>query len=362
MLNLRVAILSAALTLIAIVVLTIAYASTTTAQTRDQIAISDLDSPIVEDNSDSFTVTASGLPTHRSYRIDVGVGSNLSIGSACSAASRSVSFEFDTEAVSANSFTSMTKNYTVYGCSAPGGTVTANLVDITGDEDDPLYFPIVNTDSQYVRVVRTVKYGSSSYSVDEGSSVSVAVSLSHSDSKTFPITDTLGSAESTDYSVPSSVTTSSSKSGTISLTANHDSDCDDETVTLGFDTLPTNWISATPSTTTITITDDDKCVMFGSSAYSVNEGSSKSVTVRLSETTSANLEIPIAVTGGSAEGGDYSGVPSSVTVSRGAKSTTFSLSANQDSDCDDETVRLGFGTPSVRLDLRFTIHLHGHNR
>ena len=80
-----------------------------------------------------------------------------------------------------------------------------------------------------------------------------------------------------------------------------------------------------------------RTIMYGSSTYPVNEGDPVTVTVSISESTSQSLEIPITKTGGSAESTDYSGVPGSVTISSGT-SETFSVSTNQDNDCDNETV------------------------
>ena len=93
--------------------------------------------------------------------------------------------------------------------------------------------------------------------MNEGSSVSVTVSLSESTSQQLSIPVT--AAVSTDYSgVPGNATVNSGgDSGTVRVTANDDTDCVDETVTLGFGTLPDPWSEGTRSTTTITINDDD---------------------------------------------------------------------------------------------------------
>ena len=79
--------------------------------------------------------------------------------------------------------------------------------------------------------------------------MTVTVSLSESTSQQLliPITDTVDTAEGTDYSVSGltsgKVTVSSSgDEGTFTVRTNHDTECDDERVDLGFDTpLPSGW-------------------------------------------------------------------------------------------------------------------------
>ena len=86
-------------------------------------------------------------------------------------------------------------------------------------------------------------------------------------------------------------------------------------------------------------------VQFSSSSYSVDEGSSATVTVRLSQALSTSVAIPISVTRGTAESGDYSvGLNNgSITFASGVTQKTFTVTANHESDCDDETVKFAFG-------------------
>ena len=322
--------------------------STPTPTPNPSIVISGLVNSMKRGNSDSFTVKASNLSTLRRYSIQVETSNNIGFDNTCDDTSDSKTL--------GTLVTSGNMSLTLYGCSSPGGTVTATLCEIGDDSADSdsvrgsskavNCLRTVDTDSQYVTVFDpTIMYGSSNYSVNEGSLVSITVSLSMSTAQnlTIPITVTGGTAGSTDYTVPRSVMVSSgASSATFSLTSG-DPDCDDDTVILGFGTPPSGWAIGSPSTTTVTIRDDDKCIMYGSSSYSVNEGSSVSVTVSLSESTSQALTIPITVTGGTAGSTDYT-VPSTVTVSSGASSATFSLTSN-DPDCYDDTVILGFGTP-----------------
>ena len=218
------------------------------------------------------------------------------------------------------------------------GTPNETTVSIT-DDDDPAV---------------TVSFGATSYTVTEGSTVSVEVKLNADPERTvvIPITDTAGGgAVAADYSgVPASVTFAAGEtSKTFTFTATDDSDDDDdETVALGFGTRPTGVSAGTTSTTTVSITDNDEpavTVSFGASSYTAAEGSTVSVEVKLNQDPERTVAIPITSTpGDGAEAADYSGVPASVTFDAGETSKTFTFSATDDSDDDDgETVALGFG-------------------
>ena len=77
----------------------------------------------------------------------------------------------------------------------------------------------------------------------------------------------------------------------------------------------------------------------------VLEGRTVDVTVTLSRTLSSNVIIPVTVTAGSAESGDYSTGASAITISAGNLSSTFALViTNQDDDEEDETLTVALGT------------------
>ena len=99
--------------------------------------------------------------------------------------------------------------------------------------------------------------------------------------------------------------------------------------------------------------------------YAVNEGSSVRVTFTLDSPTDRPLVIPIAVTRGTAERGDYrvSGLSSNaISIALGGSSGRFTVRALQDSDSDNETLNLAFGslpwgvTAGVRGTARVTIN------
>ena len=86
----------------------------------------------------------------------------------------------------------------------------------------------------------------------------------------------------------------------------------------------------------------DPTVSFGDSSYSVDEGSEIDVTVELSHPSSHEIRIPVRVS---------PGTDRTLTFESTTTSGTFTYTAPQDLDCDDETVNLRFGTlPSTVLE------------
>ena len=74
----------------------------------------------------------------------------------------------------------------------------------------------------------------------------------------------------------------------------------------------------------------------------VTEGSPVAVTATLSETQSSATVIPLTLTRGSAEDGDY-GTLASITIAANALSDTGEITAAQDTDTDDETFTVALG-------------------
>ena len=94
-------------------------------------------------------------------------------------------------------------------------------------------------------------------------------------------------------------------------------------------------------------TEATRTVAYGSASYRATEGGAAArITVTLSPAAEETVTVPIAVTAGTAEPGDYSvsGLTgNALTFASGENSNTFTIAANQDGDTDDETVALGFG-------------------
>ena len=145
----------------------------------------------------------------------------------------------------------------------------------------------------------TVSFGAATYSVREGATVSVAVSLSAMPERslTIPLTATNGTgATSSDYSVPRSVTFASTEtSKTLTFSATDDAvDEANETVTLGFGTLPPRLTAGTTSQAAVTITDDDsRGLMLSATSLAVNENASGTYTVELSSQPTTNVTVTV---------------------------------------------------------------------
>ena len=143
------------------------------------------------------------------------------------------------------------------------------------------------TDDEGVPV--TVNFDQATYTVPEGGTVDVTVTLNRDPERTVVISITKtnqGGAVNGDYrGVPSSVTFNSGgdTEQTFTVTARPDDDNDDgESVKLTFGTLPDAVTASGATETTIAITDDDVpqvTVSFKESSYRVDEGESVEVTV-----------------------------------------------------------------------------------
>ena len=87
-------------------------------------------------------------------------------------------------------------------------------------------------------------------------------------------------------------------------------------------------------------------VSLSASPNPVWEGSSVTVTARLSRALSSNVDIPVTLTNDDAETGDY-GTLSSITINSGSTSGSGTISANHDTDEDDETFTVALDTANL---------------
>ena len=208
---------------------------------------------------------------------------------------------------------------------SPGTTVTAT-VSIT-DDDVPQV---------------TVSFGQAAYTVAEGETQSVTVTLSADPERTvvIPITHTpqTGADSPADYTVPSSVTFNTGQmSQTITFEAIQDDvDDDDESVRLGFGTLPPAVSLGTTTQATVSITDDDGAgVSVSESSLTVGEGSSGTYTIVLDSQPTADVTVTI----NDPSNADVTAEPASLTFSSTDWNTpkTVTVNAGQDADAEDET-------------------------
>ena len=212
----------------------------------------------------------------------------------------------------------------------------------------------------------TVSFGSATYPVDEGDTVTVTVTLSADPERsvTIPLsTANQGGASDSDYSgVPANVTFNSGETEkSFTFTASDDAEDDDgESVDLTFGSpLPAGVSTGSVPETTVSINDDDVPaveVSFEHSSYDVAESDDAStvdkrenevtVKVTLSADPERTVTIPLSTANqGGASDSDYSGVPANVTFNSGETEKSFTFTATQDSvDDDGESVDLTFGT------------------
>ena len=222
----------------------------------------------------------------------------------------------------------------------------------TGNTDEAV---VTITDDDVPSVAVSFEQGT--YTVDEGSLVTVTVTVTlNADPErtvTIPITTTdQDGASSADYSgVPASITFNAGDTEVdINFSAASDSvDDDGESVKLTFgNTLPAGVSAGNTDEAVVTITDDDVPsveVSFEQGSYTVDEGSSVTVTVTLSADPERTVTVPLTtIEQDGATVDDYSGVPPSVSFTSGQTEKSLTFTAVQDEDDEDaEDVTLGFG-------------------
>ena len=309
------------------------------------VTLSETSLDIDEGDSGTYTVVLASQPTHN-VTITVNDPSNTDV----TAEPASLTFtptNWDT-----------TQTVTVTASQDNGHDDEDATVTHTAASTDPKYdgisiadVPVNVTDDEDVAV--RVSFGSASYAVPEGSSVTIKVILSADPERTVevPITATdIDGASSSDYSVPQTVVFNSGDTEkTFSFSATDDAEDDDgERVRLTFGTLPPRVSSTSPSQAVVSITDDDVpsvTVSFEQDAYTVPEGNSITVKVKLDADPERTVTIPLTATNqGGATAADYS-VPSTVVFNSGDTEKTFDFTATDDSvDDDGESVKLGFGS------------------
>ena len=247
----------------------------------------------------------------------------------------------------------------------PGNWDTAQTVTVTAGHDDDAVdeaavtvthtvssaadagYNGVTADSVVVTVVDdevpvAVSFGADAYTVDEGQTVTVTVSLSDDPERTVsvPVTTTnQGGATDADYSgVPSALTFNAGEtSKTFTFTAAQDSvDDDGESVKLSFGTtLPPGVSAGTVAETTVSITDDDTAgVSVSTTELQIEEGDSDTYTVALDSQPAGDVAVAI----GGVTGTELSLDKLSLTFTSGNWDTaqTVTVTAGHDDDAVDE--------------------------
>ena len=135
---------------------------------------------------------------------------------------------------------------------------------------------------------------------------------------------------------------------TVTVSAAQDDDAVDDTATVthsAASVADSAYDAVAVAAVGVSVGDNDAAVGFGEASYRVDEGSSVTVTVELSQALGEAVVVPLTATAQNGAGtGDYSGVPASVAFAASQTQQSFSLTAADDAvDDDGESVILGFG-------------------
>ena len=242
-------------------------------------------------------------------------------------------------------------------------TVTVSFTDGIGTEEAVTSQPTAAVRDAVTRPppppppVLTVAFDLASYSTTEGGdpvTLRVALNRTSNQDLTIPITVMpQGATEADDYTV-SGLTDGALSfapedlSKTFMIVANEDTDSDDETIELGFGTLPEGVSKGEMATATLTIVDAGPSaltVSFARAEYTIAEGGEpSSINVNISPAADRRVEVPLVVTTqGGATSQDYDGVPASIVFEVGATVGTFQVTASADQEDDPgKSIVLGF--------------------
>ncbi len=253
-------------------------------------------------------------------------------------------------------------------------TFTVTAVDDSVDDDDEsvtIEFGTLPTGVAAASPARTtvslidgdvtpveVSFAAGSYTAAEGGgAVTVTLMLSTEPRRSVdvPLRKIGGTATPDDYTLsPVEVTfAADQRIATFTVTAVDDSiDDDDESVTIGFGRLSEGVTAASPTSTEVTLQDNDDpqvTVSFDKDSYTATEGGTvATVTVRLSADPEREVTVPISVTGrGGAMPADYEVSTLELTFAAGQTSADFTVTAVDDNvdDDDSESITIGFGMP-----------------
>ena len=186
--------------------------------------------------------------------------------------------------------------------------------------------------------------------VDEGQSVTVTAQLSEAlaGGVTIPVALAAGTAEAGDFGSLASITIGGGQTtGTGTISTTDDADADHETFTVSLGNLPGEVTAGSPASVEVTIRDGDGATLAPAASLSVSpnpvdEGQPVTVTAWLSETVGGGVTIPLVLTAGTAEAGDF-GSLASITIGSGQTSGTGTIATADDADQNDETFTVALG-------------------
>ena len=212
------------------------------------------------------------------------------------------------------------------GASLAGGGTTLTATGTIGDNDNPTV---------------TANFAQASYTVDEGSSVDVAVTLSADPERqvTIPLTTTgQGGVSNDDYSgVPDNVVFENGDTRTtFTITAAPDDiDDDNETITLQLGDFPNRVTGGATIITTVTIGNDDTAgITTSETTLNIDEGTAGSYTVVLD--TEPTADVTVTISGHSGTDITLSDTTLAFTTDTWNTAQTITVTAAEDDDAVDE--------------------------
>ena len=194
----------------------------------------------------------------------------------------------------------------------------------------------------------TVRLSASPNPVEEGEPVTITATLSAAapaEEVVIPLTITAGTAEPEDYGslkAETIIIAQGRSTGTMPIpTFEDERDYEDETFTVAVDerNLADPILPGTPKEVEITIRDDDApLVTLEAAPNPVDEGRAVIITATITDDPGIPVEIPLTITPGTAEPGDYGGITASrISISGAGGGTVTILTTEDDTDYDDET-------------------------
>ena len=155
-------------------------------------------------------------------------------------------------------------------------------------------------------------------------------------------------AEASEWQAPANVQLAAGAlSATATIETVRDIDTANETFTVSLGTpLPANLTAGTPSSHEITVEDDGlgHRIDFSASPNPVNESEATTVTASANGVFDADVTVPVKLTAGTAEAGDY-GALTGILIRQGQTSGSASLTTVGDADTDDDDFTVALGTP-----------------
>ena len=245
-------------------------------------------------------------------------------------------------------------------------TVTVTAADDDDGTDDSVTLTHTAAGGEYagaaadlaVKVIdddRAIVLSRTSLSVDEGDTTGATYTVKLATQPSAQVTVAISGHTGTDLSLDkASLTFTTSNwdtAQTVKVTAGHDLDGGDDTVTLTHTAAGGEYADVTADLP-VTVIDDDKSlqtsatVSFANTGTSIPEGATTTVSVQLSQSMSEAITVGLTTTNQSgATNADYSGVPASLEFASGETIKSFTFVAETDLvDELDEEVVIGFGT------------------